>query len=132
MSDIQDLEQGIKDAEELIARRQMALKLSDNREFRKLILEDYCVTEAARLVQLSADPALDHRQRDDALAMAQATGHLKRYLSMMVQMGYTAERELPQLHAQLDETRNIEMTDDDDDDGFGDKSGKQWDTRHGH
>jgi hypothetical protein len=113
MSDTQDLEQGIKDAETLIARRQMALKLSDNHDFRKLILEDYCVTEAARLVQLSADPVLKPNEREDALNMAQATGHLKRYLSMMVQMGYTAERELPQLQRALDETRSMELNDDD-------------------
>jgi len=124
MSDIQDLEQGIKDAETLIARRQMALKLSENREFRKLILEDFIVTEAARLVQMSADPALNQQQRDDALSMAQATGHLKRYLSMMVQMGYQAERELPQMQVALDELRSVETNDDDE--------GKQWDTRHGH
>jgi hypothetical protein len=111
LSDIQDLEQGIKDAEILIGRRRMALKLSENLEFRKLILEDYCVTEAARLVQLSADPIMPHNERADALAMAQATGHLKRYLSMMVQMGAHSERELPQLQAQLDEMRSVEMED---------------------
>jgi hypothetical protein len=115
MSDIQDLEQGIKDAETLIGRRQMALKLSDNHEFRKLILEDFCGTEAARLVQLSADPILSDRERADALAMAQASGHLRRYLSMMIQMGYTAERELPQLQSALDETRSVELHGDDDD-----------------
>jgi len=112
MSDIQDLEQGIKDAEELIGRRQMALRLSENRDFRKLILEDFIITEAARLVQLSADPALNEQQRADALSMAQATGHLKRYLSMMVQMGYTAERELPQMQSALDEMRGVELNDD--------------------
>jgi len=111
LADIQALEQGIKDAEILIGRRQMALRLSENREFRKLILEDYCVTEAARLVQLSADTIMPHNERADALAMAQATGHLKRYLSMMVQMGAHSERELPQLQAQLDEMRSVEMED---------------------
>lgn len=111
LSDIQDLEQGIKDAEILINRRRMALKLSENLEFRKLILEDFCVTEAARLVQLSGDPILGDKERADSLAMAQASGHLKRYLSMMIQMGYHAERELPQLHAQLDEMRSVEMED---------------------
>jgi hypothetical protein len=129
MSDIQGLEQGIKDAEELIGRRQMALKLSDNRDFRKLILEDFCVTEAARLVQLSADPALDASQRQDALSMAQATGHLKRYLSMMIQMGYTAERELPQMQAALDELRNIELHGDDND---GQDDELVEDRRYGH
>jgi hypothetical protein len=108
MSDIQDLEQGIKDAEELLGHRKMALKLSENREFRKLFTEEYFVNEAARLVQLSADPSLKPEQRADALAMAQATGHAKRYLSMCVQMGAVAERELPAMHEALAELRAVE------------------------
>lgn len=108
MSDIQDLEQGIKDAEELLERRTMALKLSANREFRKLFTDGYFLEEAARLVQLSADPALSLEQRADALAMAQATGHMKRYLSMCVQMGAVAERELPDMHDALAELRAVE------------------------
>lgn len=111
MSDIQGLEQDIQNAEELAARRQMAIKLSGNREFRKVFLDDYFVTEAARLVQLSADPSLTQEQRQDALAMAQATGHTKRYLSMMIQMGYVAERELPAMRAALEEARAEEIED---------------------
>lgn len=103
--DILALEQGIKDSEHLLDRRQMAIKLYDNREFRKLFVEGYFTEEAARLVQLSADPALDTQQRADALNMAQATGHMKRYLSMMVQMGAHAERELPQLREALEQLR---------------------------
>jgi hypothetical protein len=108
MSDIQDLEQGIKDAEELVSRRQMALKLSENREFRKLFTDGYFLTEAARLVQLSGDPSLTLEQRADALAMAQATGHTRRFLSMTIQMGAHAERELPELNAALVELRSDE------------------------
>jgi hypothetical protein len=108
MSDIQDLEQGIKDAEHLIERRKMAIKLYDSREFRVLFVEGYFTEEAARLVQLSADPAMDPGQRGDALSMAQATGHTKRYLSMMVQMGAVAERELPEMRAALEELRAAE------------------------
>lgn len=108
MSDIQDLEQDIKDAEFLVERRQMAIKLYDNREFRVLFTEGYFTSEAARLVQLSADPALDPAQRGDALAMAQATGHMKRYLSMTVQMGAVAERELSEMRSTLEELRAVE------------------------
>jgi len=108
MSDIQELESNIRTAKELSERRQMAIALSSNREFKKLFFEEYFVTEAARLVQLSADPALSLEQRADALAMAQATGHAKRFLSMIVQMGAHAERELPELEAALDELRSIE------------------------
>lgn len=109
MSEILELEQDIKNAEELVARREMAIKLSSNREFRKIFMDDYFVTEAARLVQLSADPALTLEQRADALAMAQATGHAKRYLSMMIQMGAHAARELPQAREALDELRGADL-----------------------
>lgn len=104
-NDIQDLEAQIKNAEELLANRNMALKLGDNHEFRKLILDEYFVKEAARLVQLSTDPSLDKDQQADALAMAQATGHVKRYLSMIVQMGAHAERDLPDAKQTLEELR---------------------------
>lgn len=105
MSDVKALEHAKKNAQGLIERRDLALKLYDNHEFRKLIVESYFTEEAARLVQLSADPALDANQRADALAMAQATGHLKRYLSMMIQMGNVAAREMPEVDAQLEEAR---------------------------
>ena len=109
MSEIKELEQEIEQAEDLVSRRNMALKLFENREFRKLIMEEFLTSEAARLVQLSADPSLTHDQRADALAMAQATGHVKRYLSMTVQMGAVAEREMADMKASLDELRGIEM-----------------------
>lgn len=105
MSELQGLEKQLQDAKELVARRDMALKLGQNRDFRKLILEDFVVKEAARLVAQSADPALDPLQRADALGMAQAAGHLKRYLSMMVTMGDTAERDIVQLEAMISDVR---------------------------
>ena len=105
MSDIQALENEIEQAETLVARRNMALKLSENHEFRKIFTEYYFTEEAARLVQLSGDPNLDKQQREDALAMAQATGHTKRYLSVIVQMGAHYERELPAMRATLEELR---------------------------
>ncbi len=106
MSDeVKGLEQQLMDTKELIERRNLAIKLSSNRDFRKLILEDFCVTEAARLVGQSADPSLDPVQRVDALNMAQAAGHLKRYLSMMILMGNTAERSLTDLEDALADAR---------------------------
>ena len=105
MSEVKALEQQLKNAKELAARRAMALKLSENREFRKLILEDFCTTECARYVQASADPALGVGERADALAMAQAAGHLRRFLSVITQIGFTAENEVPQIEAAIEELR---------------------------
>lgn len=102
---IVDLEKQLKTAKELATRREQALKLQDNREFRKLILEDFCVNECARYAQASADPALTAEQRADALALAQAAGHLRRFLSVAVQMGYTAKNEILQIEVAIEELR---------------------------
>lgn len=116
MSDIQELEAQIQNHESLVAQRKLALKLSENPAFRKLFHEDYFTREAARLVQLSSDPSLTPAQRADALSMAQATGHTRRYMSMLIQMGAVAERELPTLHAELEELRAEELRGDSDND----------------
>lgn len=108
MSELKRLEQQRKDAEDLLQRRDAALRLADNRDFRKLFIDGYFQTEAARLVQMSSDPALTQEQRADALDMARATGHAKRYLSMMVQMANVAERDMEELDNQIEEARNEE------------------------
>lgn len=102
---VKDLEQQQTEAKELIERRNAALRLAQNPDFRRLVMDEYCGTEAARLVQMSSDPAMDVNQRADALAMAQATGHFKRYMSMCIQMGAVAERDAVQLEEALVEAR---------------------------
>ena len=105
MTRTEALEQQLKGNKTLIEVRDMALKLSENREFRKLILEGFCLTESARYVHESADPHLSPEQRADALAMAQAGGHLKRFLSMAVVVGNTASRELVDVEEALEHIR---------------------------
>jgi hypothetical protein len=121
MSDaVRGLETQLENAKILIERRDLALKLSNNRDFKKLILEDFCVTESARLVHQSGDPALSLEQRADALNMAQAAGHLRRYLSMMIRMGDNAESSLKDLEETLAEARaegDAEDQTDDEDQG---------------
>lgn len=104
---IVQLEAHIKDAEEAIKIRDKAVKLSENREFKELILDEYLVKEAARLVQISCDPGLNAEMRADALAMAQSTGHFKRYMSILVQRGNQFERDLEDCRQQLDELRGL-------------------------
>jgi hypothetical protein len=108
MSDVINLEQQLSDAKKLVERKTRALRLAKNADFRELILDGFCLHEAARLVQMSSDPALDERQRSDALSMAQASGHLRRYMSMIVQMATVAEREMTDLEGALEEARREE------------------------
>lgn len=102
---IAELEHAKTNALELISRRDLAIKLSNVPEFRKMILEDFCEKEAARLVAQSGDPAMTVQQRADALAMGQAAGHLKRYLSATIRMGNVAENDLTQIEEAFDELR---------------------------
>jgi hypothetical protein len=102
---VNQLEQQRRDNEEMIAKRDLALKLSTNREFKKLILDGFLVEDCARYAQLSADPSLNAEQRADALGLAQAAGHLKRYLSVVVQMGHRGEAENIKLDEAINEAR---------------------------
>lgn len=105
MSEVLQLEQQLTDSKKLVAEKAMALKLAENREFRKLILEEFCVQECARYAQASADAALSADDRANALAMAQAAGHLRKWLSVKVQMGNVAERDIAELETALEEAR---------------------------
>lgn len=115
--EVKGLEQQMADIKVLMERRDLAVKLSSNRDFRKLILEDFCTVEAARLVHQSCDPALDPLMRADALNMAQAGGHLKRYLSMMIRMGDSAEKSIADLEDHLTQARAEEDAQDEDQEG---------------
>lgn len=105
LSQVAALEKQEADAKQLLERRQMALRLYTNRDFRKLILDGFCLNDAARYAQLSADPMLTKEQQTDSLNLAQASGHLKRFLSVTVQMGNGAEDELANLAEALAQAR---------------------------
>ena len=108
MSEVNALEKQLDDAKEFIARRDLAVKLYKNPEFKKLIIDEFCGSECARYAQTSADPALSDRERADALAIAQAAGHLRRYLSVIVTMGNQAENMLDRLEAEIEVARQEE------------------------
>jgi hypothetical protein len=102
---VNELEQQLVNAKLLVERRDRALRLSTNPDFRALILDEFCTTEAARYVQASADPALSDRDQANALALAQASGHLRRFLSVTMQMGNVAESSLVELHEAIEVER---------------------------
>lgn len=104
-SEVSALEEQRSNAKLLIERSQMAMRLEQNHDFKKLILENFCVEECARYARESASPALDAQSRADALALAQAAGHLKRFLSVTVQKGFAAQNEMPDLEEAIEEAR---------------------------
>lgn len=105
MSYVNALENQLEKTKELVERKDKAMRLANNKDFKELILQYFCVEECARYVQASADPNLDDKSREDALRMAQASGHLKRFLSVVVQMGNGAENDIQELEQVLSEAR---------------------------
>ena len=105
MSYIQALEQQLEGQRALVARRDLALKLAKVPEFKQLILDEFCTTECARYAQESADPLLTPDQRADALAIAQAAGHLRRYLSIQIRLGDTAEQQIAAIESEIEQIR---------------------------
>lgn len=101
MSEVSQLENQLAGTKALIARRDLALRLSENADFKELILNQFCVQECARYAQVSGDPAVSDRDRADSLAMSQAAGHLRRYLSVCVQMGNVAARDVEELEENI-------------------------------
>jgi hypothetical protein len=104
-TDLQQLETGLEEAKKVIAFRDQILKLTENREFKRVVREEYFEKECARYARESADPALSDRQRADALAMAQAAGHFKRWLNFQIQMGNSAAEQLPEIESTIEQLR---------------------------
>lgn len=105
MSELLQLEKQLEDAKILAARREAALRLAENRDFRDLILDDYLVKEAARCIQASGDPLLDKQVREDMVEMGKATGYLKRFLHAITTMGGTAQDDIVPLEEAIAEAR---------------------------
>ena len=105
MSEVADLEKQLADAKALIERRDIAIKLYSNPDFKKIVLDGFCLHDCARYVQESQDPALTPAQQVDALNIAQAAGHFRRYMSVVVQLGNHAENQMYSIEEALQELR---------------------------
>lgn len=103
--EIAGLEHRIEAAKGAISFAEDVRKLLGNKLFRDVILNKFCVEHCARYVQESGDPLLTAENRADALAMAQAAGHLRRWLDLAVRMGEVEAGILPNIQEELDIVR---------------------------
>ena len=112
MKTVAKLEEQLKDNKTLMQRRDVIVRLGKNPDFRTVILDAFFVEECARYARESGDPALTAEQRADAIAMAQAAGHLKRFLNVQIAMGNAAEQSVVALEEAIEEARIEEQNDD--------------------
>lgn len=102
---VESLELQKEHVKKLISKKNIAQKLAKNRDFKELILDGFCLTECANYTHVSADPSLSLEARADALSLAQAAGHLKRFLNATINQGMQAEDDLEYLDRAIDEAR---------------------------
>lgn len=105
MSEIRNLERQAENARQAVEQRDAIVKLTSLPEFRKLIVEGFCKDECARFTHMSSDPNLSVQDRADALASAQAAGHLKRWINGLILMGNRAEQDIVEVNAMIEEIR---------------------------
>ena len=109
MTELEALNKQKEENKLLMQYRDMAARLYENPDFKSLVLDYWCNTECARYAQVSGDPNIPEQNRKDALAMAQAAGHFKRFLNVVTLMGNRAEAEMEELEqAVIDASVNEE------------------------
>jgi 1,2-phenylacetyl-CoA epoxidase catalytic subunit len=103
------LEDLLADQQTLIARAERLERLQKNADFKALINKNYMIDECAAFARASADPSLPADSRADALALAQAAGHLQRWFNVVFRMGEHARSQKADIEAALDEARAEEV-----------------------
>jgi hypothetical protein len=101
-SQLQELEQSLESAKKNLALHDALVKLQGNKDFKKLITEAYLVSAAADFARQAGDPTHTDRQKADAMAMALAPGHLKRFFAVVFAQGEQAIEDIPQLEAAIE------------------------------
>lgn len=103
--EVAGLEHRIEAAKGAIQHGEDIKQLMNNRLFREVILTRFCKEHCARYVQESGDPLLSEVNRADALAMAQAAGHLRRWLDIGIRIADSEAGQLSDMEAELDSAR---------------------------
>ena len=94
-TDLDSLELSIGQAKKTIDLMDSLKRLTNNKDFIKIITEGYFETEASRLVLLKAtDEVADEANQIGILKSIDSIGFLRMYLSRIMQFGMMAERAL--------------------------------------
>lgn len=99
MMKTKEIEIDVKEIEDRIALRDAILRLEKNKDFQKVIMEEYLKAEAQRLVYLRSDPNIMYGQNGDAQKkhnelMLDGIAAFKFYLHITKLLGDQAEASL--------------------------------------
>lgn len=108
MSEVAQLELQRDNNQKVIAFADAVERLLLNPDFKTVFIDGFCRDDAAAYVQVSQDPNIAHEQQMDALRLAQASGHVKRYLQVKAQLGNRARHSRDELDAAITAARQEE------------------------
>lgn len=101
---VQQIEQNIREAKEILGIHAALVRLESNKDFRKVIKEGYLEREAIRLVHLKADPAYQTPERQAAiLGDITAIGGLLQYFRTVAHNAAQAVKAIEADEAELEE-----------------------------
>lgn len=106
---IEQIELTIEEAQKTVAKAEMARRLSTNRDFQKLVMEDYWVEEAARLTHLFTDPQAPDEVRQSAHNDMIGVGGFKRFMSQTILQGNMAAQAIEDAREDLEYVRSEEF-----------------------
>lgn len=90
---LQQIELSLNQAKEMIGKRDALRRLMDNKDFKHVISDNYMEKDAARLVALKADPAMqEETHQKNILRQIDAIGTFREYLRTIFQEGHMAEK----------------------------------------
>lgn len=103
---IQEIELNIEQAKSYVDLAKSVERLMKNRDFKKVILDEYFREEAIRLVHLKSDPSFQEKEKQEAIDVGmKAIGNLKSWLYKTEQFGEMAKQSISDSEAELDELR---------------------------
>lgn len=111
----QELQYELSRAKEALAAAERSVKMGEalrrlraNPDFQEIIMDQFCLKEAARYVQISTESNMAPEARADALGCAQASGYLLRWFEAMEQI--TSNLQIQHIQAVISELEARLMT----------------------
>lgn len=93
--DLHSIEISLSEAKSKVALKHALERLTDDINFQQVIIHNYFVNEASRLVLLKASPAMQSKDDQKAINKAiDAIGHFRQYLHSVIQIGSMAEKSI--------------------------------------
>lgn len=103
--EIEQLEHQKEINKELIHKGNLLNKLEQYPEFKEIILDDFCLKDCARYLQVSVNTLVAPEARENSLNMAKASGYLLSYLDTIKAKALTASQQQLNIDRELDSLR---------------------------